>query len=287
MVFRWFEGRRGWASAAIGTVLSLSFSSAPILLNGIVLRIGWQDTWIALGLSFAFGMTLIAYILFRESPEACGVPIETTAESEALKTRIPIVHDFTSREVIRNYTFWVIILGLSITGLIGTGVSFHIISLAGAQGITREGAVELFLPSAIFQVVTALTLGALVERLKMKHVLSLMVVMQVLTLLGALNIGDPTWRWCYIIANGVCWGAFGILMNVPWPRHFGRLHLGAINGWVSGATIVTSAMGPYLFGLSFEIYGDFRPAILFCVALCPIALFLSFAMRNPQSTLRA
>lgn len=283
MVFRWFESRRGWAAAIIGTMLSLSFSSAPLMLNGFVIRLGWQNTWICLGLLFAIGMTALTYIFFRDSPEACGVEIEKAKNHETIKTRIPIVQDFTSSQAIRNKTFWIFIGGLSLNGLIGTGISFHVIGLAATHGLSREVAVEVFLPSAIFQIGTTLLIGSLVERLKMKHVLSVMIIAQALTLIGALQFSDIAWRWCYIINNGISWGAFGVLMNVPWPRFFGRRHLGAINGWVTGATVVTSALGPYLFGLSFEIYGGFQAAILVCLALCPIVLLLSFTVTNPQA----
>ena len=286
MVFRWFEGKRGWAAAINGTMLSLSFSSAPLLLNGIVVSLGWQQTWISLGCLFMFGMTAMAYIFFRDSPEACGVEVEqSSASKSSLKNRIPVVKDFTAHEAIRTRTFWIFISGLALNGLIGTGISFHIIGIAESQGIAREAAVSVFLPTAVFHIGTTLLIGSFAERLKMKHVLTFMVVAQLLSLIGIFYFSDTLWRWCFIIGSGCAWGSFGVLINVPWARFFGRKHLGAVNGWVTGATIVTSALGPYLFGLCFELTGAFSTAIIACSALCPIVLGLSLISDNPQAAL--
>ena len=286
MVFRWFEGKRGWAAAINGTMLSLSFSSAPLLLNGFVISLGWQRTWISLGVLFMFGMTAMAYLFFRDSPEACGVEIEQSVSSKSsLKNRVPVVHEFTAGEAIRTRTFWIFVSGLALNGLIGTGVSFHIIGIAAAQGIAREAAVNVFLPAAIFHIGTTLLIGSFAERLKMKHVLAFMIFTQLLSLLGVFYFSDPFWRWCFIIGSGCAWGSFGVLINVPWARFYGRKHLGAVNGWVTGATVVTSALGPYLFGLSYELTGAFSIAIIFCALFCPIVLGLSFMASNPQAAL--
>ncbi len=282
MVFRWFEGKRGWAAAINGTMLSLSFSSAPLLLNGIVLTIGWRSTWISLGILFSMGMTLLAYFFFRDSPESCGVEIEQSAIKSKNKIRIPVVRDFTAPEAIRTHTFWIFISGLALNGLIGTGVSFHIIAVGAVEGVGRDASVAVFLPSAIFHVSTTLLIGRFAEHFKMKHVLMIMVIAQAVSLIGVANFSDSLWRWVYIVGNGVSWGIFGILINLPWARFFGRKHLGAVNGWVTGATVVTSALGPYLFGLSYELTGSFAHAFWCSLALCPVVFILSFFADNPQ-----
>ena len=284
MVFRWFESRRGWAAGINGVVLSLSFSSAPLLLNGIVLSIGWQRTWMAIGLLFIFGMSALAYVFFRDSPERCAVPVERAASDREAGTRVPVLKEFRSEEAIRTRTFWIFVSGLALNALIGTGISFHIVAVAAEKGLSRAEAVSLFLPAAVFHIGTTLGLGAIVERIKLKCVLMLMVSAQAVSLLGVANVGEPFWRWFYIAGSGIGWGAFGILINVPWPRFYGRRYLGAINGWVTGATVVTSALGPYFFGLSNAWTGSFLTAFIVTFALCPLVLSAAAIVDNPQTT---
>jgi len=158
-----------------------------------------------------------------------------------------------------------------------------LIAMADAQGVSRDAAVGLFLPVAIFHIATTLSLGAIAEWVRLKYILIFMGVAQVLSLYGLSDLGDPLSRWCYIAGSGFSWGSFGILINLPWPRFFGRRHLGAINGWVGGATVVTSAVGPFLFGLCNEYFGSFLPAVAICLALCPVVLVAAVFADNPQA----
>lgn len=286
MVFKWFEGRRGMAAALNGVVLSLSFSSAPLLLNGFVVDFGWQQTWLGLGAFFILVFVPLAWIFFRDSPEACGVEVEQGSHrQQSLKTRIPIVREYTGPEAIRTYAFWVFAAALALNALIGTGSAFHMLAIGEQAGLTRSAAVGIFLPAALFHVATTTLFGLMAERVRMKYGLLLMIAAQLLSLYGLANLGAPFWKWLYIIGSGVGWGCFGILINIPWPRFFGRRHLGAINGWVTGATVVTSALGPYLFGLAEGRFGSFFPAIVGCALLCPVILLLSAFADNPQEKL--
>ncbi|MFP4157488.1 MAG: MFS transporter [Opitutales bacterium] len=286
MVFKWFEGRRGMAAAINGVVLSLSFSSAPVLLNGLVVEFNWQQAWIGLGTLFIFLVFPMAYLFYRDSPEDCGVEVEQGSPRNAAKVRIPVKRDFTSAQAIRTYTFWVFASALALNALIGTGVSFHMVELAAQSGLSRSAAVEIFLPVAIFHIATTTILGLLAERIRIKYAVILMIAAQLLGLYGIANVGETGWRWLYIVGSGIGWGCFGILINVPWPRFFGRRFLGSINGWVTGVTVITSAMGPYLYGLCVEISGSFFPAILACALLCPIIIFLAVFADNPQEKLK-
>lgn len=283
MVFRWFEGRRGWAAAVNGVVLSLSFSSAPLLLNGLIVRLDWQMTWIVIGLIFMTVMTGVAYVFFRDSPEACGVEVEQAPKKKNdPRPRIPVLRNFTASEAVRTRAFWIFALGLALNALIGTGISFHIVAIAAGDGLARPEAVAIFLPIAIFHVATTLSLGAISEKIKLKFALMLMIGAQAVALIGIANVGAPIWRWMHIVGSGVGWGCFGVLINLPWARFFGREHLGAINGWVTGVTVITSALGPYVFGLSNALTGSFYTAILLTLALCPIILIAAVFADNPQ-----
>lgn len=286
MVFRWFEGRRGWAAAVNGVILSLSFSSAPLLLNGLIVRLDWQMTWITIGVIFMTVMTAVAYIFFRDSPEACGVEVEQAPKKkDAPQPRIPVLRNFTAPEAIRTRAFWIFAFGLALNALIGTGISFHIVAIAEGDGLARSEAVAIFLPIAIFHVGTTLSLGAISEKIKLKFALMLMIGAQSVALIGIANIGDPLWRWMHIVGSGVGWGCFGVLINLPWARFFGRKHLGAINGWVTGVTVITSALGPFVFGLSNALTGSFIPAFLATLALCPLLLVAAVFADNPQAAL--
>ena len=201
------------------------------------------------------------------------------------RARIPVIRNFTAPEAVRTRAFWIFAFGLALNALIGTGISFHIVAIAAGDGLSRPEAVAIFLPIAIFHVGTTFLLGAISEKIKLKFALMLMIGAQTMALIGIANVGDPMWRWMHIVGSGVGWGSFGVLINLPWARFFGREHLGAINGWVTGVTVITSALGPYFFGLSNALTGNFNAAILLTLALCPIILIAAVFADNPQARL--
>jgi OFA family oxalate/formate antiporter-like MFS transporter len=282
MIFRWFTERRNLAAIINGIVLSLSFSSAPVLLNLIANRVGTQATWLMLGLLFAVGMTLLALIFFRESPEACGLSIEkATHTKNNHDTDIPEHLAFTARQALCTATFWAINLAIATHAVIGTGSAFHIVSLAAENDIFRDAALKLFLPISLVNIASTLFFGWYSRRCPVRFLVLMLVAAQALTLLGLFYFGTPFGKISFIIGSGIGWGIFGILINVPWPRFFGRKHLGAINGYVSGITILTSGLGPYLFGLSKATTGSFDAAIVLCIALTPICLLAALIVHNP------
>ncbi len=285
MIFRWFAERRNLAAIINGIVLSLSFSSAPVLLNIIANRVGTQATWMVLGLLFAIGMTLVALIFFRDSPEACGVTIEKAKNAkDSRDTDIPEHLSFTARQALRTSAFWAINLAIATHAIIGTGSAFHIVSLAGESDILRDAALKLFLPISMVNIASTLFFGWYSRRCPMRLLVLVLVAAQALTLMGLLYFGENYGRLLFTLGSGIGWGTFGILINVPWPRFFGRKHLGSINGYVSGITILTSGLGPYLFGLSKATSGSFDPAIWLCIAATPLCLLAALTVRNPNAT---
>lgn len=283
MIFKWFEGRRNWAMMINGVVLSLTFSSAPVLLHFLAGWIGPRPTWLTLAALFAVGMVLLTLVFYRDSPEACGMVVEQGGgESRNKDVEIPEGRDYTAAEAIRTRSFWIINLCIALHAVIGTGAAFHLVAIGGASGLERVEALSLFLPIAFFNILSTLFLGWYSSRLRVRTLVLVIVGSQIITLLGLLLLESFAGRAAFIVGSGVGWGAFGILISVPWPRFFGRRHLGAINGMVTSTIVITSGVGPYLFGLSYGLSGSFSPALYGCLVLTPVCLATALCVRNPR-----
>jgi MFS transporter, OFA family, oxalate/formate antiporter len=283
MIFRWFAERRNLAAIVNGIVLSLSFSSAPVLLNFVAIGVGIKVTWLILGIGFAVIMTLIALLFYRDSPEACEVAIQKAKNSKDSRDKdIPEHLAFTARRALKTSAFWAINLAIATHAIIGTGSAFHIVSLASEGGIARDAALKLFLPISIVNIASTLFFGWYSRRCPVRLMVLVLVAAQALTLMGLLYFSNGFGRLLFTLGSGIGWGTFGILINVPWPRFFGRKHLGSINGYVSGITILTSGLGPYVFGLSKAMSGSFEPAIWLCIAATPFCLLAAMIVRNPS-----
>ncbi len=286
MIFRWFVRRRGVAAGLNGTVLSLMFSASPVFLNILIGWFGWRGSWLMMGVVISTVVVVGVALTFRDSPESCGVRVpgmEDTDENGATRDNEVGGRDYTVAEARRTAAFWILLGGLGMNVLIGTGVAFNVVSIGEILGgMSREEALGVFIPSAIFNVVTVLGLGAVSGRIRMRWVHYVMMIAQMVNLLGILNFGSPVGFMMFVVGNGVAWGAFGVMISVPWPRFYGRTHLGALNGIVTGVTVVASGLGPPLFGMSWQYLDSYLPILGLClVGTMGMALAGAWAI-NPK-----
>ena len=283
MIFRWFVGWRSLVAGVNGVILSLSFSSSPALLNQFVIAFGWRGTWILLGTAVGSVFVLVALLFFRDSPESCGIPVPRgPSEAEGGPPEGPV---FTARQAMATAAFWLMAAGLGMNAFIGTGTAFHIVSVGeDLGGLPRNEALQMLLYVGLFNVVTSLVLGFTAERIRLRYLLSFMMAAQTLSLAGLLLFRTDLGFWAYAVGSGCAWGTFGILLNVPWPRFYGRKHLGSINGIVTGVVVVCSALGPLAFGYSDALTGSYRVAIAGCLGLTPLLSLLGLKARNPRRT---
>jgi len=291
MVFRWFVHKRSLIAGLNGTILSLSFSSLPFLLNIVVIDIGWRETWKILGLFFTLFFVFITIVFFRDSPEKCGIAVERGGKDVRKKpTRddtYPERH-FTAFEAMKTFPFWLIVVGLCTNAFIGTGLSFHIVSIGETlgDGMSRTASFSIFLYVGAFNVITALSLALVAEKIRLRYLLFAMVSCNAVSMVGLLNISETWGLWLYGSTTGIAWGLFGILINIPWPRYYGRKHLGAINGIVSGFLVVFSALGPYAFGMSYDRTESYQTAVYVCLVVLPFLALLGLTASNPSSVPR-
>lgn len=293
MVARWFSDRRGLAVTINGSILSLSFSGMPAVLFWMVDALGWRQTWWVLGSGLGIGLVLLSYLFYRRSPEDCGMAVENkegSAEDPAQKagseSRFPVYRDFYPKEAAKTLMFWAIILAISLNGIFGTGVSFHLGSICESAGLSSTMAPTLLISMGIINIFFTLYWGSVSHKTDLRIPLLALYLGMTIGVLGALNISEFWGQAFFCLGSGAAWGSFSILLNLPWPRYFGRTHLGGINGLVSATVIVTSAMGPYVFGLSEQVRASYDAGLVFCLVGVPLGLLLSVFSKDPQAQYR-
>lgn len=291
MVARWFSDRRAMAVTINGAMLSLSFSGAPAVLFWFVGRLGWRETWWVLGSVMGVILVCVAYVFYRRSPEECGIQIENKPDDETSakagsESRFPVYKDFYPKEAAGTLMFWAIILGVSLNGIYGTGVAFHLESICERAELSASMAPMLLLAMGLVNICFTLYWGAVSHKIDLKIPLFCLYVGMLFSGWGALNIELLWGQVLFCVGAGAAWGSFSVLFNLPWPRYYGRTHLGGINGLVSASVIVTSAVGPYVFGLSEKLRGSFDGGLFFCLAIIPLGLLLSTVCKDPQAPYR-
>jgi len=284
MVMKWFNRRRGLANALLGIFSALGFSVAPKILDQIIQRLEWRGAWIFLAILVGTVFALFVLVIFRDNPEDCGCEPDGKLGKQKISRRPPSLpdHDFTLKEARNTLAFWAFTLGLSLSALYISGLTFHVVSVFEVSGLTREDGLGIFVPSSLIAVGIQFVGGYASDYIRLKYLLLLFALGMVLSIMGLVLLGGaPVAYWMVIAGNGVVWGFYTVLIGVTWPRFYGLKHLGAISGFSISWIVIGSALGPYMFSLSVDFTGSYDLVAWICFGIAILVMALSFIADNP------
>jgi MFS family permease len=261
---KWFDRKRGLVTGINGIFVSFGFSSAPLLLNMLIVEQGYPESMVILAVVCGLCTAILGWLFFRDQPEDCGMQMDGTSaeKSEDGKSNMSLPQNTTAKDlpleqVRKSFTFWIFTLGMASSSLIVTGFTFHIASIGEMAGLDRTAIYSIFLPISIISVVANFISGWLSDRIPLKYLLMVLVLSLGLGSFGMLNLNETLGRTFVMIGYGIQGGVWGCLSVVTWPRFYGRKHLGAISGLFMGVVIFASAIGPAFFGISQQLTGSY------------------------------
>jgi MFS transporter, OFA family, oxalate/formate antiporter len=282
MVMKWFEKRRGFANAILGITISFGFSYSPRVLDMIIGHLTWQGAWQLLGL-VSLGFAVFAFVFFRDNPQTFGLLPDGKKISRKREhdPNLPLLKEYTLGEARATYSFWIFNLSLALQALYVTAFTFHVISIFQVSGYDHRAAVTIFLPSSVVAVIFHFSGSWLSDYLKLKYFLLLQLTGMLISMSALIFLDvSPLYRWVLIFGNGIMNGMFGVLSAVTWPRLFGVKHLGAISGYSMGWMVIASALGPFMFSLSFRYTGNYDLAAVFCILVALTLFVLALKAEN-------
>ncbi len=284
MVMKWFNRRRGLANAVLGIFSALGFSVAPKILDHVIQRLEWRGAWIFLAILVGIVFALFVLFFYRDNPKDCGTVADGKLKASKKGRRPPSLpdHDFTLLEARKTIAFWAFTLGLSLAALYISGLTFHVVSVFEASGLTRAQGLGIFIPTSLIAVGIQFLGGYASDYIRLKFLLLLFALGIAFSIVGLTMLGGNSWAyWMIICGNGVVWGLYTVLIGVTWPRFYGLKHLGAISGFSLSWTVIGSALGPYMFSVSMDLTGSYDLVAWICLAISVLLVALAFKADNP------
>ncbi|MFP4521985.1 MAG: MFS transporter [Fibrobacterota bacterium] len=287
MLAKWFDEKRGRMNAVSGVFVSMMFAGSPVVFETLIKSSGWRGAWRSIGTGLLFFFPLFILFFFRNNPESCGlnpdgdIPENTKYENATRRKQI----SWTLGETRKNPVFRIFNLSVSMSALIITAVTFHIVSIFTENGMSRADAVSIFLPSSVIAVAVNLFAGWLIDK-KIRDKLKFIIIASngglILLCAGVVLIGNGAGKVLIIIGNGTASGLMAALTTVVWPSYFGIKHIGAISGLNTSFMVFFSAAGPLLLGLSFKYSGSYTLSAALMALLTAGLLIASFFAEKPE-----
>ena len=284
LVAIWFIRMRGRAIALTALGAIVSQATLPPLLHVLISHVGWRDAWQVLAV-LIWGIVLVPVVLLvRRSPESVGLrPVgeEGPSGRSGAETR-RVENDFTLAQARRTLAFWLLLFAGSSHALISTALIFHQVSLITSNGLSETVATSVFSVMAPLNLVGTFVAGFLLDRLPGRYLLAAGQAILALAMLLSFNISSIWLPFVYGALLGFSGGFLNITIAVIMPNYYGRSYLGSIRGVATMAMVGAAALGPFPFGLLFDITDSYKIPVLVFLALPALCAVAALKARPPR-----
>lgn len=294
----WFSRTLGTVEGYRQTAMAIAMATIPPLNLWLVYQVGWRAGYAILGTFIAGGLGMILYQWFRSEPAELGLLVDgerscnkPASKSVANLSATPIAkvsyvpvetHGMTLRETMRTATFWIVLAGTSLFGMIQTGVFFCLTPIFQERDLNESMAATLLASFAISLACHQVVGGRLADRFNAKWLLAIgMLVFSV----GLTGLSMCSTGLSIVLAGAAMGAAQGLYYSSAqpmWARYYGTKHLGKLRGMMMAINVATSSIGPFMVGNCFDFYGTFLPILQVFPFLPLIFAALSLCVRKPS-----
>lgn len=280
----WFKRLRG-RMMGFSLVIFALFQAAyvPWLQTQLEFR-DWRDMWIILGAGVAIIVIPLTWLLMRNTPEEHGLLPDGKRVSTKDDIELELSDDdsWSLPQVMRTSVFWVFVIGRIVSPAWGTGLILHQISIFEQLGHSARTAAETYAMLTIITAISSIFFGWLVDRLRPGVVMAIQMSALIMAMIMATMMTSQILLFVYALSFGILMGGGAVFDGAVWVNLFGRKYQGSIRGFVTTILVAGTAIGPVLFGLSFDYLESYNPVLWLGVAIAVISTVAALIVPLPK-----
>ena len=258
-----FDRQVGVAMGAYSVLLSVMFAGAFTVVGTSVRVNGWRAAWLQIAVVLILFAAPVALLMReRRSADSADGAESTGSLSLAAALRTP--------------AFWVFAGGISLFGLVSSGLGLFNEAVLAERGFDQQTYVAFLAGTSIIGLAGQFASGWLTLRWSMQRLLGIAMLLYGGAIAALPLLTTQTELWFFAVMMGLSGGIITVVFFAVWRRAFGSAHLGRIQGAAQMLTVLASAVGPLIFAQSANWTGSYFPALWVlapCVLLLGIAAF--------------
>lgn len=274
LVARTVRYRSGLALGLSGAIGSAGISIAPVGVERLVYLSGLSTTW-------RIEAAVVAVVVFSLLPSLPKDQKTDSGVNESVEVLVSKLSHSASYAY-RTAMFWVLAGAGFVAGMMSTGLTFHLISILGAQGLTSLEAAANFVPQTFAYILATLALGAIVDKTdpRLGVVISMLALAGAMLMLPSVHPGNSSNFFGVLL--GLSQGALKGVEAAGFLRYFGRANIGQIRGVATGISLASSSLGPLYFAIGLQAGGSYLQ-VSALGSLLPLAIVvLSLVAKKPR-----
>jgi len=251
----WFNTNRGVALGFAMSGVALGGAVTPMIASQMIQAQGWAAGFYALGLLPLIIGLPIALLVMREPLVAAPRAGETLSSGHL---------GMTMGEALRSGIFWTLLLMFLIAATAIHGIQIHLSPMLSDRGLSVEASVRAVSFMFVVSVVARIAVGFMLDKIFAPYIGALCFA---LACVGAALLAPDSTTFTYYVAAallGVGAGGETDLLGFLVGRYFGLKSFGAIYGWIFGAFMAGSALGPLVLGTVYDWTGSYQSALIAC-----------------------
>jgi MFS family permease len=193
----------------------------------------------------------------------------------------------TVSAAVRTYTFWFLVIGMTLQQFVRTGVVSQMVPHLEQVGFSRTVAATMMIVLAIFAASSKLIFGRLSESITAKLSFIVIMILQGIGLSVLLISGDSAITWGAIVVFGLGMGGVGALTPLVIFDMFGLKQFGSIMGLTQMSIAIPIFLGPILAGVIFDSMGKYDLMFVITIGLLVVSIGSFMLAKTPKADIGA
>ena len=282
IITQWFDKKRGFALGLMGLGFALSMGIHPPISDFLITNYGWRSAWVIIG--FSTWILMLPPLIFL----AIDKPEDVNEKPDGIQKKIvnknTKIFGLSLNQALKEKSFYILSFSFFSISTLVTALHFFQVTILNQHfNLPSREAAALFIPTMITMIIFIPLAGKILDKFETHNVIGIALLVTTASLISISFSSNITFAIIYSIIFGIN-NAFNLsLFGYIWPRYFGRLHVGSIQGTGQMVLVVGASIGAMPFALAM----DFGYDLLLTIRLAALYPFLSaflcfFFLRESQ-----
>ncbi|MDA9861355.1 MFS transporter [Candidatus Pelagibacter sp.] len=276
-ISRYFTRTRGRALSISWFGLSSAEFIMPVLMVYLLTIIDWQNLWLIFSITVLIILPAASFLLIKN----LNLDSRETSDENIKEVEIK---QWSRREVIKDYRFYIISLNMLAMPWIFTGFAVFQSFIQTSKGWGPYVIAQSFMSYSILSVLTLFLSGFLIDKFTSRKLLIYMNIPLLFSVVVLYFFDTPITAFLFLGLVGISNGFANILGSSTWAELYGVKYLGSIKALTTALMVFATAFGTALFGLLIDLgftVGDIALISGFYIFFSLILLFLIRKKLNP------
>ena len=276
-ISRYFTRTRGRALSISWFGLSSAEFIMPVLMVYLLTIIDWQNLWLIFSITVLIILPIASFLLIKN----LNLDSRETSDENIKEVEIK---QWSRREVIKDYRFYIISLNMLAMPWIFTGFAVFQSFVQTSKGWGPYVIAQSFMSYSILSVLTLFLSGFLIDKFTSRKLLIYMNIPLLFSVVVLYFFDTPITAFLFLGLVGISNGFANILGSSTWAELYGVKYLGSIKALTTALMVFATAFGTALFGLLIDLgftVGDIALISGFYIFFSLILLFFIRKKLNP------